>query len=121
MSTSDSPGLAGRSGTIQANPDVLRAVAASLHGVAEDIESLLPEIKDLHDTTAREAADHTVSGGPAPYFSPLLDALHTANGKVLKNVEQARDNVRRDAEALQGLADSFESNEQTHASKIANL
>ncbi len=121
MATSHGPHTGRRGDQIEAHPDVLRGVAAELRGVAEQIDAVLPDLKDLHDTTTHEASANTDDGGPAPYFSPLLDALRTANGKVLTNVQQARENVLRDAEALAGLADAIEDKERTNAAKISNL
>lgn len=108
-------------GSIKAHPDSLRAVAGALQGVLGEIDSVLPALKELGDAVVHEASNGTIDGSPAPQFSPLLEALGTANGKVTTNVEQLRSNVARDAEILLKLADSIDGNEQANAARIANI
>lgn len=108
-------------GSIKAHPDSLRATASSLLSVVRDIDSLVPEVKGLTEATAKEASTGTVDGSPAPQFSPLLEALATAGGKVATNIEQLRANVAKDAEILLKLADSIDGNEQANAARIANI
>lgn len=106
---------------IKAHPDTLRTTAATLQGLVDEIDSVLLDAKSVHETTEREAALGTIDQSPAPYFSPLLEALGTANGNVVKNIELLKANVARDAEVLINIADGIERQEQSNAAKIANI
>ncbi|MEB3022960.1 MULTISPECIES: hypothetical protein [Mycolicibacter] len=106
---------------IKASPDTLRATAASLEGLLGEIDAVLVEAKSVHDATTKEASVGTIDQNPAPYFSPLLDALGVAGGNMVKNIEQLKANIAHDAETLVKIADGIEHTEQTNAAKITNI
>ena len=106
---------------IKADIDNLRSVAAQLKSVAQDVEALGPDIKDIHASALKEASTNTVDGGPAPVFSPLLASLAQVTQKVGANVGQLHQNIAGDAEALLKLADQLEGTDHGHGQRITNI
>ncbi|MUL61178.1 hypothetical protein B5P44_01085 [Mycobacterium sp. CBMA 213] len=106
---------------IGAHPDTMRAVSQSLRNVGDDLDGLLPDIKDLIDTVEHEAAKNTSGGSAAPMFSPLLEALGASAGKVRKGIETSSSMCVHHADVLKQLADQFEANEHKNSSKINNI
>lgn len=109
------------SANIKADIPTLRSVAAQLKSVAQDLETLMPDIQHVHASAIKEASANTVDGGPAPMFSPLLASLSQVTQKVGANVSQLHQNIAGDADALAKLADDLESTDQGHGQRITNI
>lgn len=103
------------SGNVKVNFDNLRNTAAAIDSLAPYFDQFEAALKKLETTTRQEATLNTTDNGPAPYFSPLVDGLKVATGRIQSNVGNFRSALEADAQALREHADATQNTDAEDA------
>lgn len=108
------------SGNVKVNFDNLRNTAAAVDGLEPYFDQVENALKKLEATTRQEAARNTTDNGPSPYFSPLLEGLRVALGRVQGNVSNFRSALQADAQMLREHADATQNTDAEDALRAAH-